>query len=349
MTMRFKLFGPSGLRVSELALGALTFGTESGFGADQAESRRVFDAFAEAGGNFIDTANKYNNGTSETWCGEFMGAERDRFVLATKFSLNMRAGDPNAGGNHRKAIVQSLEASLRRLGTDYVDLYWLHQWDGTTPVEEVMRALDDLVRAGKVLYVGISDTPAWVAAQANTLAGLRGWSPFVGLQIEYSLIERTPERELLPMARAFGLGITPWGVVAGGVLTGKYQADPKAPRDALRAKLNVGSQRTSERALRIAAEVQAVAGELGRSPAQVALAWARRQSPQLIPIVGARTAAQLRENLACLEVALEPAHLERLDAVSRIELGFPHDFLSIPRIVEQRFGGTQDRIDFRGE
>jgi aryl-alcohol dehydrogenase-like predicted oxidoreductase len=349
MTMRFKLFGPSGLRVSELALGALTFGTESGFGADQAESRRVFDAFAEAGGNFIDTANKYNNGTSETWCGEFMGAERDRFVLATKFSLNMRAGDPNAGGNHRKAIVQSLEASLRRLGTDYVDLYWLHQWDGTTPVEEVMRALDDLVRAGKVLYVGISDTPAWVAAQANTLAGLRGWSPFVGLQIEYSLIERTPERELLPMARAFGLGITPWGVVAGGVLTGKYQADPKAPRDALRAKLNVGSQRTSERALRIAAEVQAVAGELGRSPAQVALAWARRQSPQLIPIVGARTAAQLRDNLACLEVALEPAHLERLDAVSRIELGFPHDFLSIPRIVEQRFGGTQDRIDFRGE
>jgi aryl-alcohol dehydrogenase-like predicted oxidoreductase len=278
-----------------------------------------------------------------------MGAERDRFVLATKFSLNMRAGDPNAGGNHRKAIVQSLEASLRRLGTDYVDLYWLHQWDGTTPVEEVMRALDDLVRAGKVLYVGISDTPAWVAAQANTLAGLRGWSPFVGLQIEYSLIERTPERELLPMARAFGLGITPWGVVAGGVLTGKYQADPKAPRDALRAKLNVGSQRTSERALRIAAEVQAVAAELGRSPAQVALAWARRQSPQLIPIVGARTAAQLRDNLACLEVALEPAHLERLDAVSRIELGFPHDFLSIPRIVEQRFGGTQDRIDFRGE
>jgi aryl-alcohol dehydrogenase-like predicted oxidoreductase len=216
-------------------------------------------------------------------------------------------------------------------------------------VEEVMRALDDLVRAGKVLYVGISDTPAWVAAQANTLAGLRGWSPFVGLQIEYSLIERTPERELLPMARAFGLGITPWGVVAGGVLTGKYQADPKAPRDALRAKLNVGSQRTSARALRIAAEVQAVAAELGRTPAQVALAWARRQGPQLIPIVGARTAAQLRDNLACLEVALEPAHLERLDAVSRIELGFPHDFLSIPRIVEQRFGGTQDRIDFRGE
>ncbi|HKI98511.1 MAG TPA: aldo/keto reductase [bacterium] len=347
--MRYKLFGNSGLRVSELSLGTLTFGQEAGFGADKAESERVFRAYVEAGGNFLDTANRYTNGTSETWCGDFMGAERDQFVLATKFSLNMRQGDPNAGGNHRKAIVQSLEASLRRLKTDYVDLYWLHQWDATTPVEEVMRTLDDLVRAGKVLYVGISDTPAWVCSQANTLAALRGWTPFVGLQIEYSLIERTPERELLPMARAFGLAVTPWGAIAGGVLSGKYHtaADPNAPADTLRTKLNVGTERTSERGLRIAAEVQAIAGEIGRSSAQVALAWVRQQGRQVIPILGARTEKQLRDNLGCLEFELEPAHLARLHEVSRIELGFPHDFLALPRIMEQRFGGTQDRIDFQ--
>ena len=349
MSMRFKLFGRSGLRVSELSLGALTFGEEAGFGAPKPECRRVFDAFVEAGCNFIDTANRYTGGTSETWCGEFIGAERDRFVLATKFSLNMRAGDPNAGGNHRKAIVQSLEASLRRMRTDYVDLYWLHQWDDTTPVEEVMRALDDLVRAGKVLYVGISDSPAWICSQANTLAALRGWTPFVGLQVEYSLLERTVERELLPMARAFGLSVTPWGAVGGGVLTGKYHtaADPKAPPDALRAKLNAGSPRTSERSLRIAAEVHAIAQEIGRTPAQVALNWVRQQSPRVIPIVGARTAAQARDNLACLEFELDPVLLKRLDAVSRIELGFPHDFLRLPRIVEQRFGGTWQQMDLR--
>jgi aryl-alcohol dehydrogenase-like predicted oxidoreductase len=349
MTLRFKLFGPSGLRVSELALGALTFGQEAGWGADKAESERVFRAYVEAGGNFVDTANRYTGGTSETWCGEFIAAERDRFVLATKFSLNMRADDPNAGGNHRKSIVQSIESSLRRLKTDYVDLYWLHQWDGTTPVEEVMRALDDLVRAGKVLYVGISDTPAWICAQANTLAALRGWSPFVGLQIEYSLIERTPERELLPMARAFGLAVTPWGALGGGVLSGKYHTapDPKAPPDSLRARLNAGTQRTSERGLRIAAEVHAIAGEIGRTPAQVALNWARQQDPQIIPIVGARTEAQLRDNLGCLDFMLDEAQLARLHAVSRIEMGFPHDFLNQPRIVQHRFGSTYERIDLR--
>ena len=349
MELRYKLFGNSGLRVSELSLGALTFGEEKGFGAPKDESRRVYEAFVEAGGNFIDTANAYNNGTSETWTGEFIAAERERFVVATKFSLNMRPGDPNAGGNHRKSIVQSVEASLRRLNTDYIDLYWLHQWDGTTPVEEVMRALDDLVRQGRVHYVGISDTPAWIVSQANTLAALRGWTPFVGLQIEYSLIERTSERELLPMARALGLAVTPWGVVAGGVLTGKYHtaADPSAPADSPRARLNAGTPRVSDRALAIARETQAVAEELGRTPAQVALNWVRQRGAQIVPIVGARTEKQMRDNLACLGFALEPAHLERLEAVSRIELGFPHDFLAQPRIEEQRFGGTQHRIDFR--
>ncbi len=345
--MHYKLFGPSGLRVSELCLGALTFGEESGWGASKEESHRVFRAFAEAGCNFLDVANTYNKGTSEEWCGDFIGPERERWVLGTKFSLSMRHGDVNAWGNHRKNMVHSLEASLRRLKTDYVDLYWLHQWDDTTPVEEVMRALDDLVRAGKVLYVGVSDTPAWVVSQANTLAALRGWTPFAGLQIEYSLIERTAERELLPMARALGLSVTPWGVVGGGVLTGEYHtaADPNAPEDARRAAVNV--TRTGKRSLAIAAEVQAVAVELGRSSAQVALNWARQQSPAIIPIVGARTEAQARDNLACLEFQLTQEHLERLDAVSRIEMGFPHDFNNRERIVEQRAGGTQHLLEPR--
>lgn len=345
MSMRYKLFGSSGLRVSELCLGTLTFGQESGFGADKQESERVFHAFAEAGCNFLDTANKYNNGTSEVWTGDFMASERDRYVLATKFSLAMRQGDPNSGGNHRKSIMQSVEASLRRLKTDYIDLYWLHQWDGTTPVDEVMRALDDLVTQGKVLYLGISDTPAWIVSQANTLAELRGWNRFVGLQIEYSLIERTAERDLLPMAKAFGLAVTPWGVVGGGVLTGKYHQaqDPNAPPDAPRAAIN--ATRVSERSLRIAAEVQAIAEEIGRSSSQVALNWARQQPGQILPILGARTLKQAQDNLACLEFALDAEHLQRLDEVSQIELGFPHEFLARPRIVEQRHGGTQNLLD----
>ena len=219
----------------------------------------------ERGGNFIDTANKYNDGTSEVLTGEFIAGDRHRFVLATKFALSMHQGDPNSGGNHRKNIVRSLEDSLKRLKTDYIDLYWLHQWDFTTPVEEIMRTLDDLVSAGKILYVGISDTPAWVASQANTLAALRGWTPFIGLQIEYSLIERTAERDLLPMARAFGLAVTPWGVVGGGVLTGKYHtaADPNAPPDSKRFVVNAA--RVNPRTLAIAAEVQAVATEINEA------------------------------------------------------------------------------------
>jgi aryl-alcohol dehydrogenase-like predicted oxidoreductase len=213
--MNYRLFGPCGLRVSEIALGTMTFGEEWGWGASREESRRIFDAFAAAGGNFIDTANRYTEGTSERLVGEFVAAERERFVVATKYTLFNRKGDPNAAGNHRKNLVQSLEASLKRLGTGYVDLLWVHAWDHLTPVEEVMRGLDDVVRAGKALYVGVSDTPAWIVARANTLAELRGWTPFAGIQIEYSLIQRTVERELLPMARGLGLAVTAWGVVGG--------------------------------------------------------------------------------------------------------------------------------------
>nr|HMQ54595.1 aldo/keto reductase [Anaerolineae bacterium] len=220
--MRYKLLGRSGLRVSELALGTMTFGEEWGWGASKEESKKIFDAYAEAGGNFVDTANRYTEGTSEKFVGDFIAADREHFVVATKYTLFMRRDDPNFSGNHRKNMVQALEASLKRLKTDYVDLYWVHAWDYTTPVEEVMRGLDDLVRSGKVLYIGISDTPAWIVSQANTMADLRGWSRFVGLQLRYSLIDRTVERELLPMARALDLGVTPWSVLGSGVLTGKY-------------------------------------------------------------------------------------------------------------------------------
>jgi len=343
--MNYKLFGTSGLRVAELALGALTFGTESGWGEDKAESRRVFDAYVRAGGNFLDTANKYNEGTSERWTGEFIAGERDRFVVATKFSLNMRTGDPNAGGNHRKSIVQSLEASLERLGTDYVDLYWLHQWDFTTHPDEIMRALDDLVRAGKVLYVGISDAPAWIGAQSNTLAELRGWTAYAGIQIEYSLIERTAERELIPMARTFGLAMTAWGVAGQGVLTGKFHraADPHQAADTRRAAMT--ARHITDRNLGIARVVEEIADAKGCSMTQVAINWVRQQDQQMIPIVGARTLAQIEDNLACLAHSLTAGELSRLDEASRIELGFPHDFLAVPRIVSQRFGGTEERVE----
>ncbi|HLO03614.1 MAG TPA: aldo/keto reductase [Symbiobacteriaceae bacterium] len=319
--MRYKLLGKSGLRVSEVALGTMTFGEEWGWGASKEESQRIFDTYVEAGGNFVDTANRYTTGTSERYLGEFIRPDRERFVLATKYSLSMREGDPNAGGNHRKNMVQSVEASLKRLGTEYIDLFWLHMWDNMTPVEEVMRGLDDLVRAGKVLYVGISDTPAWIVSQANTMADLRGWSRFVALQVPYSLAQREVERDLLPMAKAFDMAVTPWGVLGAGVLTGKFQKGETGPT-------RVKPESIDARRQAIAAEVTAVAEELGTTPARVAIAWARQQSNQIIPILGARSATQLADNLGALAVTLAPEHLERLDQVSKIELGFPHDFMA---------------------
>ena len=265
--MRYRLLGKSGLRVSELCLGTMTFGEDLGWGSPKEESRKVYDAFLEAGGNFIDTANFYTNGTSESFLGEFMKGYRDRLVLATKYTLGLPVNDPNAAGNQRKSMVQAVEASLKRLQTDFIDLYWLHIWDQLTPIEEVMRAFDDLVRQGKILYAGVSDMPAWVVAKANTLAEFRGWTPFIGLQIEYSLIERTPERELLPMASNLGLGVTAWSPLAGGMLTGKY-ADPKPGEAGKRRFDNEGMaqfQASDARATAIAKEVQAVARECGRS------------------------------------------------------------------------------------
>lgn len=319
--MRYRLLGHSGLKVSELALGAMTFGTETGFGVDKAESRQVYDRFREAGGNFIDTANVYAAGTSETYLGEFIAKERERIVLATKYTGVTRSRDVNASGNSRKNMMDSVHASLKRLNTDYIDLYWVHARDYLTPIEEVMRGLDDLVRQGKVLYVGVSDTPAWVVSQANTIAAFRGWSPFIGLQIRYSLVDRTVERELLPMARALDLAVTPWGVVGSGVLTGKYNQDRGSEGRAKQREM------VTDRSLSIAAEVVAVAGEIGATPSQVAIAWARQGEGNIIPLVGARTVAQLDDNLGCLGITLDEAQKARLDEVSAISVGFPHDML----------------------
>jgi len=338
--MNYKLLGKSGLRVSELALGAWTFGTETGFGADQSESHRMFDAFAAAGGNFIDTADGYTGGTSEKMVGEFVKADRPRFVIASKYSFSSNPGDPNAGGNHRKHMMEALNGSLKRLNVDYLDLYWVHAWDELTPIEEVMRGLDDLVRAGKILYVGVSNAPAWWIARANTLAELTGWTPFIGLQIEYNLIERTPERELLPMAEALGLGIAAWSPLASGLLTGKYAPGSTGEK---RLEKWPSLEKMSERNLAIAGAVVEVAKGAGKSPAQVALNWLRPKRG-MVPILGARKLSQLEDNLRCLEWSLDAQQVRRLDEASEIELGFPMDFLHRKGLHDALHGGMFERI-----
>jgi aryl-alcohol dehydrogenase-like predicted oxidoreductase len=341
--MRYQLLGLSGLRVSELCLGTMSFGDAWGFGADEKQSHRILERFAEAGGNFIDTANVYHEGQSEEILGGFLGHDRDRFVVGTKYTLAMRPGDPNAAGNSRKNLRASVEASLRRLRTDYLDLLLVHAWDYTTPVAEVMRALDDMVRAGKVNHVALSDAPAWIAAQANTLAALRGWSPLVALQAEYSLIERTAERELLPVAQAFGLSICAWAPMGAGILTGKYtRGTTTTPEDSRRAVAN--QARLSDRTLRTAREVDRVADELGATSAQVAVAWLRQRDRRVIPILGIRTTEQVHDVLGCLEVELPAEHRARLDQVSRIELGFPYELLRGPQ-GQMVYGDLEPQID----
>jgi len=337
--MLYKLFGKSGLRVSELCLGTMTFGTEWGTGADKEESKRIFDAFVEKGGNFVDTANRYTEGTSEKWLGEFIASQRDYFVLATKYTLYDDRKDPNASGNHRKNMMRSVETSLKRLQTDYIDLLWVHMWDFTTPVEEVMRGLDDLVSSGKVHYIGISDTPAWVVAQANTLATLRGWEAFVGLQIEYSLIQRTPERDLIPMAKHFGLAITPWSPLGAGMLTGKY--NESIDKD---GRLTENSRKINEQNRQIARKVAEIAQKLGHTPAQVALNWLRGKDQQIIPILGARKLSQIEDSLGCLRFELSKEMMQELNELSAIDLGFPHDFLAYPTVQEVLFGDNVKKI-----
>lgn len=323
--MRYRLLGRSGLRVSELFLGTMTFGEDWGWGAAEAECRAMLDAYAAAGGNVIDTANQYTDGASERILGELLGKDRDRYVLATKYTLTLDGSDPNASGNHRKSLTRSLEHSLSSLRTDRIDLLWVHIWDPHTPIEETMRALDDAVRAGKVLYVGISDAPGWVVSRANMLAELRGWTAFAGLQVPYSLTRRDVERDLLPMADALGLSVAVWSPLAAGVLTGKFtRSAPAAPS-------RVASADVSERDLRIAREVDAVADELGVTSSRVALAWTMARRPNVHPIVGARSVDQLTDNLAAADLVLPDEALARLDTVSTIELGFPLDFIDSTR------------------
>jgi aryl-alcohol dehydrogenase-like predicted oxidoreductase len=342
--MRYRLLGDSGLRVSEICLGTMTFGEDWGWGAAKDEARKMYEAYREAGGNFIDTANLYTMGTSEKFVGEFVRPHRGEVVVATKYTNALPGKDPNAGGNQRKNMFQAVEASLKRLGTEYIDLYWLHIWDQITPVEEVMRGFEDLIRSGKVLYAGVSDAPAWWIARANTLAELRGWGKFVGLQIEYSLIERTVERELLPMAKALGLTVTAWSPLAGGVLSGKYQAGTQPAEGRYNSDMMKGFKAGGDRTEKIVAALTQVARQIGRSAPQVALAWLLTRDQPVIPIIGTRKISQLHDNLAALDVKLDRDQIRVLDEVSAVPLGFPHEFYQQDMVRGFVYGGMRDKI-----
>ena len=342
---QYRLLGRSGLRVSPLALGTMTFGQDWGWGADATESRRIFDLYIERGGNFVDTAVNYTNGASERLLGEFLRDKRERVVLATKFTMAREPGNPNSGGNHRLNMLRSVEQSLCQLGTDRIDLLYLHSWDFTTQPEEVMRALDDLVRAGKIVYAGICNTPAWRIAQMQTLAELFGWAPFVALQVEYSLIERTVEHELIPMAAALGMGVLPWSPLGGGVLTGKYaRQDVMDSREAgvgaTRKGVMASAGQLSDRALDIADVVRSVAQEVGATASQVALAWTLSNTAVTAPVMGACTLAQAEDNLGALQVALSNEQRARLDAASAPEPIFPARFVGRPLVQQLIFGGV---------
>jgi aryl-alcohol dehydrogenase-like predicted oxidoreductase len=340
--MRYQILGRSGVRVSELALGTLTFGEDWGFGAAQQASARLLDIYAEAGGNFIDTANFYTDGTSERMVGQLLRGRREEFVLATKYTVETRAGDVNSAGNHRKSLVNSLEESLRRLDTDYIDLLWVHARDTLTPVPEIMRALDDQVRAGKVGHVGVSNWPAWEISQANVVADLKGWSPFVGVQARYNLLDRGVERELLPMALGFDLPLFCWGALAEGRLTGKYLDGGRGRLTTIEPEEHskVGSDD-------LVREVVKIAEEGGWSAAQVALAWLLTRPGVVVPVLGATREEQLRDNIGAVDVRLESDQLARLDSAGEISLGYPHDMLrqevTIEKVYTSRWRDIEDR------
>lgn len=331
--------GRSGLAVSPFCLGAMTFGDDWGWGSSVKESEAILDFYLARGGNFIDTANAYTRGHSEKIIGDHVGrhpARRDRVVIATKFSSSLFPGDPNAGGSSRKAVVAQCEESLRRLQTDYVDLYWLHVWDPLTPVEETLRALDDLVSSGKVRYLGVSDTPAWKVAEAQTIARFRGWAPLIALQVEYSLLERTIEGELSPMALELGLGITPWSPLRSGVLSGKYTRE--SAKDAKPGRGPWVASALTERNFAVLDVVRRVAGEVGTTPARVALAWVQSRPGVASTILGARSVAQLEDNLGALDVRLPAEAVASLDEASKPVLNFPADFVRGSAMFKR--GGT---------
>lgn len=339
--MKYQLFGNTGLRISELSLGTMTFGNDWGWGADKATSAKIFDLYTAAGGNFIDTANLYSNGKSEKYIGEFIKSDRSHFVLGTKFTLkdtfNNPPIDPNKSGMHKKNMMRSVEESLKRLKTNYLDILWVHAWDEFSDGDLLMKNLEQLINSGKVLHIAISDAPAWRVARANTLAELRGWNAFAGLQIEYSLIQRSAERDLLPMADEFGLTITPWSPLGGGILTGKFL------KKGTKGRANQGNRLTEKRQA-IAKVVVDIAKEIDQEPAQVAIRWLMKQHQRIVPIVGARTPKQMKSNLGVLNMDLESKHLEALDQVSQIELGFPHEFLRSDNVKSIVYSDAYDQI-----
>ena len=339
--MRYRLLGKSGLRVSELCLGTMTFGEDWGWGSSKDESRQIFELFSAAGGNFIDTSANYTNGTSERYVGEFVSGRRDEFIIATKYTLRRPGSDIkdlNAGGNHRKNMMRSVESSLKRLNTDYIDLLYLHVWDFTTPVEEALRGLDDLVSAGKVLYVGISDTPAWIAAYGQAIAELRGWSRFVAYQAEFSLLERGAEYDVLPMTGSLGMAVLAFGLLGAGVLTGKFN-QPGGPGQHTRVR------EPSEKEKATAGAIMAVAAEIGRTPSQVAINWARQKATHIIPILGARREPQIRDNLGVLEFALTSEQIERLEQANPLPVVYPHSFWNDFVRRKLIFGEQVDQLD----
>lgn len=340
--MNYKLLGKSGLKVSELCLGTMGFGKEWGWGNDFDSSKKIFEAFANAGGNFIDTANRYTDGTSEKYIGDFIKEDRDHFVIATKYALkDADTNNVNGSGTNRKNMMRSIEGSLKRMNTDYIDLFYLHIWDNLSPIDEVMRAMEDLIRQGKVNYIGISDTPAWIVSRGNTYAEMLGWNQFVALQVEYSLLQRTPERDLLPMAKSYGMTVVPWAPLAGGALTGKYlKGNP--------GRIKEGSTRLNDRAVGITKEVMAIANEIGCEPSSVALQWMMNHRDfKCIPIVGATSEAQVQKNVQCLDVRLNSSQMERLNKVSEIVLGFPNDFLNEDAVRASLFGKYYDTVEKR--
>jgi aryl-alcohol dehydrogenase-like predicted oxidoreductase len=337
--MRYKLLGRSGLRVSEVCLGTMTFGETWGWGASISESRKMFDLYAETGGNFIDTSVNYTDGTAEEFLGDFLKSDRDHFVLATKYTLTKPDNpDPNGGGNSRKNMMKSVEKSLKRLKTDHIDLYYLHMWDYMTPVEEVVRGLDDLTRQGKVLYVGFSDTPDYIVAEANTRADLMGWSRFISMQVPYSLLDRAVERSVLEMASHWDMTVMAWGLLEAGILTGKFQKNISDP-----TRINQKDLELSEKTLAVVKEVKKVAKEVGKPMSQVSINWVRQNpTAHVIPILGARSEKQLKDNLGAINWTLTKEQYKRLDEVSAIDLGFPHGLIKGRDII---FGATFDKID----
>ncbi|MEM6520817.1 MAG: aldo/keto reductase [Cyanobacteria bacterium P01_C01_bin.70] len=345
--MDYYILGNSGLRVSQLALGTMTFGDDWGWGADDSVSRQIFDAYLEAGGNFFDSADMYTNGRSEAMLGKFIkdAGARDKAIIATKFSYNAEPGNPNAGGNSRKNIMRAVEGSLQRLGTDYIDLYILHTWDGLTPAEEVMRTFDDLVSSGKVRYVGLSDVPAWYAAEAQVTARFRGYEPITSIQMEYSLIERSIENEFVDLGAAHGMGITVWSPLASGLLSGKYKPSAgQLPEGEGRLITTAGSgnpafEKFTDRNWGIVAELEKVARELDRSMAQVALNWVATQPGVASVLIGATKLHQLQDNLAALDFAIPADLRSRLDAASAMPKPFPYSFFG-PELQGMLSGGA---------